>query len=411
MEISKRKRGLLVTLVSLMVGMIYFIPYIYITFYDQTLEALNLTNTQLGSLGSLYGTLAIFCYMLGSFLAQKFSPRILIAVSLIGTGVAALWESTFPPYAALVVIYVLYAFFTTATLWSAYITLMRSLGTDAEQGRLFGISESIRSVMSTFVGFLFIWIMSLFSSQVGGYRLVLIIAAVIYFLFAALALLLFPKNVAVEKKERTSAKNILTAMKIPGVWLVGLFIFFCYALNCGGAYYFGAYSTQVLHMSDSVASALQIIRTYILAIFLGAIGGFLIDRFKYRTRFLMGLVACAAILSFLMPVFSNFFWVATIASVCISGINYMIKAIYFSVMDEAIIPRELTGAASGIISFIAYIPDAFITLMVGSWLDKYGNGGFTRLFLFMGICGVCAVVCAWLINRQYIASQKERLAS
>ena len=81
MNLTKSKRNLLVTLLSFMVGMIYFIPFIRISFYDQTIAALNLTNTQLGFLGSIYGTLAIFCYAVGGILAQKFSPRILIGIS------------------------------------------------------------------------------------------------------------------------------------------------------------------------------------------------------------------------------------------------------------------------------------------------------------------------------------------
>ena len=124
-----------------MVGMIYFIPYIRISFYDQTI---------------------------GGVLTQKFSPKLLIAVSLAGTGVTMLWQATYPSYGSLIVIFVLYAFFITATLWSPYITLMRSFGNDAEQGRLFGISEALRSIVSTVVGFLFIWIFSLFSNEMGG---------------------------------------------------------------------------------------------------------------------------------------------------------------------------------------------------------------------------------------------------
>ena len=91
MNLTKSKRNLLVTLLSFMVGMIHFIPFIRISFYDQTIAALNLTNTQLGFLGSIYGTLAIFCYAVGGILAQKFSPRILIGISLAGTGATTLF--------------------------------------------------------------------------------------------------------------------------------------------------------------------------------------------------------------------------------------------------------------------------------------------------------------------------------
>ena len=47
MEFTKGRRNFLVTLLSFMVGMIYFIPYIRISFYDQTVAALQLTNAQM----------------------------------------------------------------------------------------------------------------------------------------------------------------------------------------------------------------------------------------------------------------------------------------------------------------------------------------------------------------------------
>ena len=76
-------------------------------------------------------------------------------------------------------------------------------------------------------------------------------------------------------------------------------------------------------------------------------------------------------------------------------------------MDEAVIPRRMTGAASGIIAFIAYIPDAFITSMVGVWLDQDITGGFNKLFAFMAICGLAAIVIAVIINKRYIKVHPE----
>ena len=196
----------------------------------------------------------------------------------------------------------------------------------------------------------------------------------------------------------------IAALRLPGVWLVGLFIFFCYALNCGGAYYFGTYTTQVLHTSEAVSSSLQILRTYILAIGLGIVGGVVIDKFRYRSRFLILSLAGATAASALLPFLSGQIWVAIVVSVLISGINYMIKSVYYSIMDEALIPRNLAGAASGVIAFLAYVPDAFITAMVGVWLDQDMIGGFHKLFAFMAFCGVAAMILAAIINKRYLKS-------
>lgn len=67
MELSKGKRNFLVVLISFMVGIIYFIPYIRFTFYDQTIAAFQLTNMELGNLGAVYGLVALFCYPISGF--------------------------------------------------------------------------------------------------------------------------------------------------------------------------------------------------------------------------------------------------------------------------------------------------------------------------------------------------------
>lgn len=48
---SKGKRNFLLVLISVMVGIIYFIPYLRFFFYDQMLDGFHLTNLQLARLG------------------------------------------------------------------------------------------------------------------------------------------------------------------------------------------------------------------------------------------------------------------------------------------------------------------------------------------------------------------------
>ena len=152
---SKGKRNFLLVLISVMVGIIYFIPYLRFFFYDQMLDGFHLTNLQLGTLGSIYGLVALFCYPVSGYLADRFSARILLTISFLVMAGLTFWQSTFPGYNTLVVIYVLYGFFTTATLWSPYICFVRHLGTEEEQGKLFGVSEAMRGVVSAVTGFVF----------------------------------------------------------------------------------------------------------------------------------------------------------------------------------------------------------------------------------------------------------------
>ncbi|MEG0377838.1 MAG: MFS transporter, partial [Eubacterium sp.] len=84
-QMSKGKKNFLLILISLMVGIIYYIPYIRFYFYDQAIEALQLTNTQLGTLGAVYGLVALFMYPVSGILTEKFGPKILLTTAFIGT--------------------------------------------------------------------------------------------------------------------------------------------------------------------------------------------------------------------------------------------------------------------------------------------------------------------------------------
>lgn len=67
----EKNRNLALIIVSFAVGMCYFIPYIRFSFYDQTLEVFSINNTQMGILGSVFGAVAIVCYLISGFLAEK----------------------------------------------------------------------------------------------------------------------------------------------------------------------------------------------------------------------------------------------------------------------------------------------------------------------------------------------------
>ena len=403
MELSKGKRNFLVVLISFMVGIIYFIPYIRFTFYDQTIAAFQLTNMELGNLGAVYGLVALFCYPISGFLAEKFSPKLLLAASFIGTAAMTFWQASFPSYGALLVIYILFAFFTTATLWSPYIAVLRNLGTEEEQGKLFGISEAMRGIVSTVTGFVFVWILSLFADAVGGFRAILIIGAVVYIIFAALAIIFLPKNVSREEKENEGKKekgSILKALKLPGVWLMGLFIFSCYSIIAAGINYLGTYTTQILGVSASVSSSLAIIRSYVLTVVAGIGAGIIADKFKSRLIFLVYVLIAIIVCAVATPFLSNLVTLAIIVSMVLSLLYFMMKSVYFSIMGESGIPVAMTGIASGIVSFIGFIPDAFITSLMGSWLDKDPVTGFNMIFAWIAIWGVIAIVLALVIYKR-----------
>ena len=65
------------------------------------------------------------------------------------------------------------------------------------------------------------------------------------------------------------------------------------------------------------------------------------------------------------------------------------RAVFFAPMDEVDVPREITGSAMSMASFIGYLPGAFMYAVYGSILDSHqGIDGYQIVFTVMTVLGV-----------------------
>ena len=67
-------------------AIIYGLPYFRFDYYDAYLKTYHLTNTQMGVFGSILGIFGMISYLFGGVVADRFSTRMILTVSLIGTG-------------------------------------------------------------------------------------------------------------------------------------------------------------------------------------------------------------------------------------------------------------------------------------------------------------------------------------
>ena len=72
---------------------------------------------------------------------------------------------------------------------------------------------------------------------------------------------------------------------------------------------------------------------------------------------------------------------------------FTVKGTTFSVQPELGIPLHISGSAVAIATLIGYLPDMFVHTMFGNWIDRYGNDGYTKIFLYgMTIAAICVAV-------------------
>lgn len=266
---------------------IYELPYLSYSYYDSLVSALNITNTQLGALMSVFGLVAMFGYFPGGWLADRFESRKLLTFSLITMFIAGLVLSTFPSYPILVVIYAWYGFCTAVIFWSAMLKATRQLGESDEQGRLFGILESGRGLLPFLYGMVILAVFNSIGANDAGIKTVIVCYSILALLGAILSWFSIKGNNSEEgEKVKITAKDVLRVIKMPTVWMIGLIIFSSYILYVGMSY-LTPYLTEIYGASDSTAAFLNLIRNYGLAVCGGLISGFIADRVGSKSKVLL----------------------------------------------------------------------------------------------------------------------------
>lgn len=89
---SKLKKNMLrLILISIAGTMIYGLPYFRSYYYDAYLQTYGLTNSQMGMFGSIFGIMGACSYLFGGVVADMFSARKLMTISMILTRATSCW--------------------------------------------------------------------------------------------------------------------------------------------------------------------------------------------------------------------------------------------------------------------------------------------------------------------------------
>ncbi len=402
---SIRKWGTLLLLAA-GAGIIFQLPYIRETFYPQIQSAMGLTNVQMGLLSSGYATMATLSYFIGGAIADRFSPRIMLTVSFIGTGLLGLWFSTFPSFNVARLIFVLMGVTSIITYWSACIKATRALGTPQEQGRIFGLQEGLRGIINAIVVFGMTAAYAAFAAQseVFGASMAIKVCAIVDIVIGVLNFIFIRDSKDEEKKEPESVvtltKGLIKCLAIPRVWLLVGIIFTAYSVY-GLIGYVNTYAVNYYGLSATMGSTLGGIR-YLLQGVGGILGGFLADKLHSRIKVVGGgaiLLALSFALYIILPVEAGLVMAVIVNFLMGLIFIYAVRSQYFAIHDDAGVPMELSGRVSGIASAVGYAPDLFMYALVGSWMDKYGAAGFKMTWAYAAVAAIlCVILSAVLSN-------------
>ena len=394
---------------------IYELPYLSYNYYDVILEAMNISNSQLGLLMSIFGFISMIGYFPGGYLADRLSARKLIAFSLVGTGALGILLSTYPSYPVLVFIYVMYGVLSSLTFWAAMLKATRQLGDSSEQGRLFGMRESGTGIMPVLYGMVILFIFNTTGANYLALRWVIIgyaVLAIIGGVFAWFGLSDNKPTDNPEEKTGASVKDLVKVVKMPKLWLLSIVVFSVCSIYASYSY-LTPYLTEFFGLSASTAAFLGILRIYGMAIVGGLISGFIADKIgsNIKVIFFTSIIPVICYAAYMIIPNNPQYLGVFIAFMLATGLSmFMLRGIYFAAIDELKIPLSYSGTAMGFVSLVGFIPEAYIYSLIGNWMDKYpGIGGYQHIFVYMIVVTAIGLVAAGVLFRQ-IRKSKEQTA-
>lgn len=393
-------------------GIIYLLPFLREVYYIPLQKALNLTNTQLGVLMTVFGAASMVTYFPGGWLADRFSPRKLMTLALVLTGLAGLYFATFPSYRLSVLVHGLWGVSTSLIFWSALIKATRSWAPATEQGRAFGILESGRGVAEVASSTVILAVFAKLGSSNYGLSRVIMIFSLLNILLGIMAWHVIDDGAREDARQRRdwekiSGRDILQVLKMPVVWLISLVIMAAYSAYWG-SYYFTPYATDVFKMSVVFGGAIGVGKMYVKPVSALA-AGFLADR--------KGIARTVA-MSFLILVWSFAIFVFTpgsprlliilIANTAVASFAvFALRGIYFALLEEGGVPLAVTGTATGVVSVVGFTPDVFMPMLGGVLLDRFpGAVGYRLLFLVVAFLSLLGLMAALIILRKFVRSKK-----
>lgn len=404
-------KWLTLIIVALAGGLITKLPYLRETYMEPLQAATGATKTQLGLLMSAYGIVNFICYFPGGILADKFSSKKLIMLSCFGTAAAGLWYWTMPGFGALVVIHAIFAVTTVFTFWAAMVKSINNLGGPQEQGRLFGMLEGGRGLIGTLAAFGSVAVFGMAADDIGGMKNAILYYSVLLIIAGVLAAIFMKDNKPVvsteEKKNPLNVKDVMAVVKMPMVWLCGVLGVCNYSALIFHGYITG-YLSEAFGLSATMVANLSVVRTYFMMMVGAFVAGIISDKVGSRIKFIQWAflgMAVFATLYVVIPTNGAAAIPMIVANfVCYGLCLYSIKALYFSTIDEVLVPKNLAGTASGIISLVTYSVEIFLYTVSGNMVDKYiGTAtpfqGYIHCFIAMSVLSVIGFIVGFILLR------------
>lgn len=378
---KKSKKFIGVAACAFLYSSMFLLPYIKYIFYDACLEATGFTHTQLGMLLTVFMVSLMIWQLPSGWIADRFHPRKMIILSGLGHAALSFLALVFiRNFAATVVIYFCLGITSILFFYSPVFKAIGLLGSEEEQGKLYGWFEGFNGLGSMIFNFLALWVYSrITGGSVAALKGVYIMYACASLVGTLLVFFLYKPEldkVAEMPKEpvkKVSIKEVLTVFKKPRVWLFSLMVLGGYGFFAGSSYLTPYFST-VLGVSVAFSGGLATLKSYGTR-FVGApVMGIVADKFGRIKSLQGGFLICVLLMVvfILLPASPSVLIPIMVLMFAMALVNNGLRGIWWSALGEIGVDERIKGTAIAIGTQIGYnIPDLVIHPIFGAILDKY----------------------------------------
>ncbi len=412
----KINRWLIALILGLSLGFSYEPPYIRYTFHEQFTNILGYTDTQLGLMISVYGTVALIFYVVGGVSADKFSCRTLIIVSLLGSALGCGVMATYPPFWVALGVQALFVVTTIGLLWSPVYKVGALLGTQQEQGKILPMIASFEGVGAfiTTLSCTMIYAAVGGDNNVGGLRVVYIIYALWGLLIALCTYLFVPEKTLYEEAaegvaesseepvdKKTSRAILVEVLKNPMTWIAAFIVlgsYICYSALT----YSQSYLVDVFGMDMTKASFFSILRNQVMKIVAGPLSVVLMStailkssptRLCVVTGFLS---IVGLIVTFFIKGDPSALPLVMGGAIILSLFALLGKAQNFACTGETGVDPKIFGTMTGIVSIVGYSSDVWLYVVCGRWQETLEPLAAYRNIHALAIAGCVLMIISGL---------------
>ena len=381
---------------------IYILPYVLARVFRPTfLDVFNLTNFELGGLFSIYGVVAFFSYLYGGVLADRYSPRKLLSISLIFTSLGGLIMMTYPSYLIMQLLFAYWGFTTVFIFWAPMLKATRAIGGVKMQGKTFSFLDGGRGVVASSIGLIGVLIFSIlitedvssltlsekqevFKYVIGASSLIVFIIGIVVYTYLKIELK--------DDEKIGNIKSLLELAKLKSVWLIS-FIILCAYMGYKITDVYSLYASEIMKFDEIDAARVGALQQYLRPIVCVSVA-FFTDKNGNINNILIGflvmMLGSILFASGLIKVSMNILFI--ISLIIVATGTYAIRGLYFSILKDGKIPYILSGTAIGLISIVGYSPDIFATPLYGYLLDNFpGIRGHQYVYLILFISSIVGI--------------------